>query len=125
MKHQFVTFLALALFAVACKQEKHEVIFGVDLQNSFANDSVEVRLDGAVLLSGLFTTNDLLGVCLPDGIFRTKCMTGTHQIEVRINNTFYKHQKFIVQKDIYYTVRFEPASGNIILAPFEAPFLYD
>ncbi len=125
MKKLILFFIAFLLLATSCKTEKQEVTLGIDLQNSFIGDKVEVSLDGEVVMDGFFTTNDLLGVCLPDGILRMKCLTGKHHIEVRINDTYYKQQKFIVQRDLYYAVRFDQISGNITFIPFDEPFLYD
>jgi len=117
--------IGLFVFVTSCNQEKQEVVFGVDLQHQFLNDSVAVSLDGEPLLNDEFTTTDVLGVCLPNGIFRTTCMTGKHLVEVRINGNTHKKQLFAIQRDFYLVVRYEPSIGNISLLPYEEPFLYD
>lgn len=122
-KISLVCVLVLVIFA-SCKKDQALYTLGVDVQEAFEQDNVQVFIDGETVISSRLTTNHALGVC-PDGIIKTSKNKGKHEIKVVINNTAVLTNSFSLKRDLYIGVEYNRQSGAISLEFSKYPFLYD
>ncbi|WP_276134761.1 hypothetical protein [Polluticoccus soli] len=125
-----IVLIAISLAAVnvlaSCNKKAKKIYnVGVDVQTQFENDKVQIYIDDEQILDKQLTTNDVLGVCLPDGIVHKEIKEGKHKLKVVVNGSATKTEKFSLTEDVYIGVRYDRSSGDISYLFQKEKFMYD
>jgi hypothetical protein len=117
------TSLVLLLFA-ACRKANNPTVYdlGVDLQNSFDKDNVQVVIDNQPLLNAQVTTNDLLSLAKSISTVNTE---GKHTIKVVINDTLVKTESFTQSGELYVGITYNRTTSDISFKFSPHRFVYD
>lgn len=124
-KSALVIVLLTAFIFNSCKKETATYTVGIDVQSSFEQDHVQALIDGQPLFDQQFQTNDLLGVCTPDGSFRSSKTAGSHQLKVIVNNIVTKTESFTLNKALYIGIRYNRQTNSLSFIYADQPFLYE
>jgi len=116
------TSLALLLFT-ACRKANNPTVFslGVDMQDSFNQDNVEVLIDNQPLLNSKVTTNNALSL---GGSIATANTEGSHTIKVIVNDSIVATETFTQKSDLYIGVKFNRAANTVSLIYSANRFTY-
>ncbi|MBO9201134.1 MULTISPECIES: hypothetical protein [Niastella] len=124
MKKAFLfTSLVLLLFA-ACRKANNPTVYdlGVDLQNTFDKDNVQVEIDNQPLLNTQVTTNDLLGLATSISTANTE---GKHTIKVVVNGAIEKSESFTQSSELYVGITYNKTANDISFKFSPHRFVYD
>jgi hypothetical protein len=124
MKNLLVFFLGILLIIASCANESDEVEVGIDIQERFDNNLVQVFIDGEEKLNKTLTTNTAIGAGLTDSSLRMNLLEGKHEIKVVVDGTIVKKESFTVSQAMYIGVNFDNNAGAITMNQSSKPFLY-
>jgi ABC-type uncharacterized transport system auxiliary subunit len=119
-----ILFTSLALLLLtACRKTNNPTVFslGVDMQDSFKQDNVQVLIDNQPLLDSKVTTNNALSL---GGSIATANTEGSHTIKVIVNDSIVTTETFTQKSDLYIGVKFNRAAKTVSLVYSAAPFTY-
>lgn len=117
--------LTINVLASCNKKAKKSYNVGVDVQTQFKNDKVEIYIDDEKILDKQLTTNDVLGLCVPDGVVHKEVKEGKRKLKVVVNGSATKTEKFTLEQDVYIGVRYDRTTSEISYIFQNEKFLYD
>jgi hypothetical protein len=120
-----ILFTTLALLLLtACRKTNNPTVFslGVDMQESFNQDNVQVLIDNQPLLNSKVTTNDVLSL---GGSVATVNTEGSHAIKVIVNDDIVTTETFTQKSDLYIGIKFNRAAKTVSLVYSAKPFTYN
>jgi len=120
-------FLIAALFIlgwISCSKPYSSFVLGIDMQENFAGDSVNLYIDGAQVLSQRLQTNSVLGVCAAEGRLLLNQNEGRHELKVVINNVVIQTDTFVLAADHYIGVNFNGIQ-QITFVHSDQKFMYE
>lgn len=101
-----------AIFLMAgCKKSSPSFELGIDVQQSFNNDLVQVYVDGSSVINKQLTSGNILAYCGPEGKILLAETKGAHQIKVVVNNSATLTESFNLSANLYIGVRYSPIAG--------------
>jgi len=123
-----ITVFSLALILLwSCKEEEgnvNTISLGLDVQSSFDQDNVQIKIDNREIMNRHLQTNNLLGVC-DYGRINIKLTEGKHVIKIVINKWTTKTEVFSLSKALYIGVNYFEQTKEIALIYSDQPFGYD
>ncbi|MCD6064051.1 MAG: hypothetical protein K0R82_1962 [Flavipsychrobacter sp.] len=120
-----VSTLTVNVLASCNNKVKKSYNVGIDVQTQFENDKVQIYIDDEKILDKQLTTNDVLGVCLPDGVVHKEVKEGKRKLKVVVNGSATEVEKFTLTEDVYIGVRYDRSKGEISYIFQKEKFMYD
>jgi hypothetical protein len=102
---------ALVFLSYGCKKPSPSFELGIDVQQSFSNDLVQVYIDGVQVINKQLTSGNILAYCGPDGKILMTKKEGGHQLKVVVNNTVTYTESFNLSANLYVGIRYSEALG--------------
>jgi hypothetical protein len=126
MKKLPLFFFVLTIFS-GCQKECCVEIFnlGIDVQATFNQDLVQVRLGELEVFNAELQTNQALGVCLNDGQWISAVPAGQYTLKVTVNNTITKTETFTLTGNHYTGINYDQDTKEITFVHSDEAFGYD
>jgi hypothetical protein len=125
MKKAFVILIAASALLISCDDGNSMMSsLSFDVQSSFDNDHVIIKVDGHEVLDKNVTTNHILGVDV-DARATVAVRQGKHDVYIIINGTEQLETSVTTTGDLYIGVRFDPESNQLSITESSEPFMYD
>jgi len=123
MKKNVLSILTAALLLTACRKEDTTPVYtlGVDLQSNFAQDNVQVNIDNQPLLNRQVSSSLSLGLASSVSTANT---SGSHTIQVIINDSTTFTQQFTQHGDLYIGVNYNKETKAVNLVVSRKRFSY-
>lgn len=125
MTKTFFILIAASALLISCDDGTSMMSsLSFDVQSSFDNDHVVIKVDGQEVLDENVTTNQILGVDV-DARATVAVRQGKHDVHIIINDTEQLETSVTTSGDLYIGVRYDPQTNQLSIIESSEPFGYD